>query len=361
MFLTFLERKLWWNLFFYFPTTISFSIWWNLGFLLLLFIFFQVVSGIFLSCFINIGSFCLTSKFLIFKEIVGGWFLVIFHIITPWFIFFFLYLHILKSLLFPTYSVLKLWSSGVIIFLLFIIIVFSGYSIVYGSMSYWAITVVSELIKFIFGEKISSIIFYNTSGISEITLFKIFTFHYFFSLLVFVFIFLHIYILHNLGSSFSIHSYCSCFSFSLLLFIKDLCIGLFLLIISIFFVCFIPEIFMSGEGNMTLDKVDYVEISVEWYLRIFFILLRSFSSKFLGAYSTILLVLLLLLYLFFRNIWGIQRCVNFWLITFLTISVVVYISFYFFSSSLFLIPFLLVILFNLIFIQPGECYQSYYL
>uniref|UniRef100_UPI0030018B82 hypothetical protein n=1 Tax=Thelohanellus kitauei TaxID=669202 RepID=UPI0030018B82 len=132
MFLTFLERKLWWNLFFYFPTTISFSIWWNLVFLLL-FIFFQVVLGIFLSCFINTGSFCLTSKFLIFKEVVGGWFLVIFHIITPWFIFFFLCLYILKSLLFLTYSVLKLWFStlGVIIFLLFmfIIIVFSGFII----------------------------------------------------------------------------------------------------------------------------------------------------------------------------------------------------------------------------------------
>uniref|UniRef100_UPI00300362B1 hypothetical protein n=1 Tax=Thelohanellus kitauei TaxID=669202 RepID=UPI00300362B1 len=157
MFLIFLERKLWWNLFFYFPTTISFSIWWNLVFLLL-FIFFQVVLGIFLSCFINTGSFCLTSKFLIFKEVVGGWFLVIFHIITPWFIFFFLCLYILKSLLFLTYSVLKLWCSGVIIFLLFIIIVFSGYSIVYGSMLYWAITVVSELIKFILWVEIFSYI-----------------------------------------------------------------------------------------------------------------------------------------------------------------------------------------------------------
>uniref|UniRef100_UPI003002E4E8 cytochrome b n=1 Tax=Myxobolus shantungensis TaxID=904554 RepID=UPI003002E4E8 len=335
-----------------FSVNFNLNLWWNLGFILIFLIIIQIITGIILSFFVELGFNFTNSKFLLFKENKFFWIFIILHSIIPNFFFIILYLHILKNIIFPIYNTLVMWISGVFIYLTYIIISYTGYSLI-TTIGFWALTVGKEVLEEVLGGVIASLILFSDNiGICNFTFYKIFTIHYLISFFSIIIIIFHIYYLHFIGNSGgNVFIHVNEVRFLIIGLSKDLLIqGIFSLIL--FYNIFItPENFISGNFNLSFDKVFSIEISVEWYLRIFFTLLKSIKIKRSGIFFTFIFIIIIFLIPYFKNIWASSEIpLNFYLIIiFITIFIILISNFYY-SSFLSSISFILLIFFNIFFL-----------
>ena len=87
-----------------YPSPKNLGYFWNFGSLLGIALTIQILTGIFLAMYytphINLAFLSVES---IMRDVQGGWFLRYLHSNTASFYFFFIYLHILKALLFKSY------------------------------------------------------------------------------------------------------------------------------------------------------------------------------------------------------------------------------------------------------------------
>ena len=87
-----------------YPSPKNLGYFWNFGSLLGIALTIQILTGIFLAMYytphINLAFLSVES---IMRDVKGGWFLRYLHSNTASFYFFFIYLHILKALLFKSY------------------------------------------------------------------------------------------------------------------------------------------------------------------------------------------------------------------------------------------------------------------
>jgi len=183
---------------------INLSFFWCIGSLLGLCMALQITSGIFLSFFYNsdiINAFTSVEK-MIMRDIRYGWFIRYVHVNVASFIFLFLYLHIGKALFYRSYTRVKLWFSGCIIFLIIMLTAFSGYVLVWGQMSLWAATVITNLfsaVPFIGNSLVEWI--WGGFTVSKPTLVRFFSIHFLAGLCVGFLAIIHIIILHEEGAS----------------------------------------------------------------------------------------------------------------------------------------------------------------
>jgi ubiquinol-cytochrome c reductase cytochrome b subunit len=94
-----------------------------------------------------------------------------------------------------------MWVTGIILFLLLMVISFLGYILPWGQMSYWGAVVITNLISVIpfFGKSIIAWLWGGFS-ISNPTLNRFFILHYILPFLLLGISFLHIFFLHTVGS-----------------------------------------------------------------------------------------------------------------------------------------------------------------
>ena len=94
----------------------------------------------------------------IMREVSFGWLARYSHSNGASFFFLFVYLHIGRAMYFGSYAYprQRVWYTGMIIFLLMIVTAFFGYVLPWGQMSYWAVTVITNLVSVIpfFGKSI---------------------------------------------------------------------------------------------------------------------------------------------------------------------------------------------------------------
>merc|ERR1711977_695255 len=82
------------------------------------------------------------------REINYGWSLRYFHSSGASFVFLFLFLHLFRALSYGSYFYNpNIWFSGILLFLLLIIIAFIGYVLPFGQMSFWGATVITNLLS----------------------------------------------------------------------------------------------------------------------------------------------------------------------------------------------------------------------
>jgi quinol-cytochrome oxidoreductase complex cytochrome b subunit len=109
----------------------------------------QVLSGLLLSsyytatvegAFESVTSICQQTKF--------GPLLRSIHANGASMIFILLYLHVGRGLYFRSYSLSRIpvWFSGVVILILMMATAFMGYVLPWGQMSYWGVTVITNLV-----------------------------------------------------------------------------------------------------------------------------------------------------------------------------------------------------------------------
>jgi ubiquinol-cytochrome c reductase cytochrome b subunit len=136
------------------------------------------------------------------RNIKYGWFMRYLHVNVASFIFLFLYIHMGKALYFRSYTRVNLWLSGWGIFIVIMLTAFSGYVLVWGQMSLWAATVITNFfssVPFIGNELVEWI--WGGFTVSKPTLTRFFSIHFLAGLITAFLSIVHILVLHEEGSS----------------------------------------------------------------------------------------------------------------------------------------------------------------
>lgn len=274
---------------------------WNFGSLILFIFILQLISGIFLAMhYVPHTDYAFLSVEHIMRDVSYGWLLRYWHANGASFFFFFVYAHIFRGLYYFSYTKPRelLWNVGVLIFLVMIITAFLGYVLPWGQMSYWAATVITNLVSTvpIIGEDLLKWLWGGFS-VSTVTLNRFFSLHYTLSFFILGLIVLHLLFLHEdgsnnpLGIQFSVYDRINLTPFFV---IKDLHGIVFFMIFSLLFVFSFPDFLGHSDNYIPANPQSTpTHIVPEWYFLPFYAILRSVPNKLLGVILLLLSILVL--------------------------------------------------------------------
>lgn len=296
------------NFFLKYPTPNNLTYFWNFGVASLLFLFIQLVTGVFLSMnYVANAELAFISVENIMRNINYGWLLRYMHLNGASFFFICVYLHAFRNLYY--FSFLRprqnVWNVGVLILLLMILTAFTGYVLPWGQMSFWAATVITNLASAVpFCGDLIVIWLWGGYSINTFTLNRFFSFHYLLPFLILALVAIHVILLHAVGSSNKLSPF---FKFDKLMFhpyftTKDVNFLLILLFIFFCFVGFFPNYLGHPDNYIPADPlVTPAHIVPEWYFLPFYAMLRSIPSKSFGVVILLLSILVLLIFPIFFN------------------------------------------------------------
>lgn len=285
------------------PAPANLSLNWNWGSLLGLVLVIQLVTGLILttrySCHADIAF---DSVIYICQEVNFGWLLRLVHSTGASFFFLFLYFHIARGLYYGSYVYQITWNLGVIIYLVLIGTAFLGYVLPWGQISYWAATVITNLLSAIplVGKELVEWV-WGGFAVSRATLIRFYTLHFLLPFVVCVLVVLHIFYLHTHGRSnpLGVSSLSNKVPFHYYFSTKDLYIYF------LFFIVFSYVTLVYGYN--LIDAVNWVpanplvtptHIQPEWYFLFAYAILRSIPNKLGGVVALLLAVLLLFAFSF---------------------------------------------------------------
>jgi len=186
------------------------------------------------------------------------------------------------------------------LYLLLIIISFLGYVLPWGQLSYWGVTVITNilsiipyLIEWICGNYI----------ISTPTIKRFFIFHFILSFILLIFIFYHIFYLHNKGSNNPIGRNINYFiPFYIFIILKDL-ISLNILIIYIIIQNYFGILELSHPDNTILANgfITPYHIVPECYFLAFYCILKAITNKISGLIILLYFISVLFIFTDYKN------------------------------------------------------------
>ena len=296
-FINFLEKRIFnKNLFFsyllshlyYYPVPINLNYFWGFGSLLGGLLIIQIITGILLALHYTADThLAFYSIEFIMRNVEGGWFIRYMHSSGASLLFIALYSHILRSLYYRTFRNIITWLTGLVLFLLMMATGFLGYILVWGQMSLWGATVITNLfgtIPIIGNELV--VILWGGFSVDNATLKRFFILHCLLPFLIVALSGLHIIYLHKQGSSNPL----GVDSIDLLTFypkyiIKDafgfiLFYGLSL----IFLIYYYPNLLGHPDNYINANAlITPKHITPEWYFEPFYAILRSVPNKLGGV------------------------------------------------------------------------------
>lgn len=273
------------------------SSFWRFGSLRGLCLVTQIVTGIFLAIFFSCDtSIAFDSAIRISRDVNYGWLIRNIHANGASIFFICIYLHIGRGLYYKSFKHIETWSIGVTILFLTILTAFLGYVLPWGQISYWAATVITNLVRAIpyIGDE-TVIWIWGGFSVRNATLTRFYAFHYLFPIIIAVLSLLHIMFLHETGSNnplglkrneiIKFHPYFS---------IKDL-VGVLVLWLSLgVIVLFIPSILIDPENFIPANPlVTPTHIQPEWYFLPIYAILRSIPNKLGGVIALIISIAIL--------------------------------------------------------------------
>jgi ubiquinol-cytochrome c reductase cytochrome b subunit len=283
------------------PTPANLSVNWNYGSLLGLILVIQLISGIILAIrFSGHADISFDSVILIYQDSNYGWLIRLIHSTGASFFFLFLYLHIGRGLYYGSYVYAELWNIGTLIYLILMGTAFLGYVLPWGQISYWAATVITNLlsaIPFLGGVLVEWV--WGGFAVGNPTLTRFFALHYLLPFVVTALVILHIFFLHINGSSnpLGVSSNTNKVSFHYYYTVKDL---------FVFFVFFFVFIVVTlNYGYNLIDAENWIpanplvtptHIQPEWYFLFAYAILRSIPNKLGGVLGLVLSVIFLFLF-----------------------------------------------------------------
>nr|AIA77345.1 cytochrome b [Argiope amoena] len=279
------------------PSPSSLSYFWNFGSLLGVFLFFQIVTGLFLAMQFS-GSVILSFDSVIHmvRDVNYGWLMRVCHANGASFFFFFMYIHMGRGLYYGSYRFNKTWLSGVTILLLSMATAFLGYVLPWGQMSFWAATVITNLLSAVpyIGVTLVEWVWGKFSvGNPILTLF--FAFHFILPFIILFMVILHLLFLHEtgFGNPMGLNSNYDKVWFHPYFSIKDI-YGAAVLFVLFMFVCLeTPCIFMDVENFIPSNPMVIPVHIFLWYFSFAYTILRSISSKISGVIAWVMSVVIL--------------------------------------------------------------------
>ncbi len=284
------------------PSNISYL--WNFGSLLAVCLVIQIITGVTLAMHYSPNILeAFNSVEHIMRDVNNGWLVRYLHSNTASSFFFLVYLHIGRGIYYGSYKAPRtlVWAIGAIILIAMIGTGFLGYVLVYGQMSLWGATVITNLISAIpwIGQDIVEFIWGGFS-VNNATLNRFFALHFVLPFVLAALVLMHLIALHDTagsGNPLGISGVYDRITFAPYYLFKDL--------ITIFIFIFVLSLLVFFTPNALGDSENYImgnsmqtplAIVPEWYLLPFYAILRSIPNKLLGViamFSALLIILVL--------------------------------------------------------------------
>jgi len=132
-----------------FPTPRNLNYFWTFGGILTFCLATQIITGIVLAMhYIPDAGLAFDSIEHIRRDVSYGWLIQPIHMVGASMFFLAVYIHMFRGLYYGSYKAPRevLWILGMLIYALMMATAFMGYSLVWGNMSFWGVTVITNLI-----------------------------------------------------------------------------------------------------------------------------------------------------------------------------------------------------------------------
>jgi len=263
-----------------------------------MFLGIQVVTGLFLSTgYVATSGFAFESIHSgIMRDLDSGWCLRSVHANGASFFMLCLYMHMFRCMWHGSPSRTRVWIVGVVMYILLSGCCFTGYSLVYGQMSLWAIVVICSLVTAVpyIGNDILYLI-WGGSVVSEVTLRRIFCVHFLMPLILVALSLVHIWFLHGSNSSGEYPAVLSRrdrINFYPLLLVRDVAVFSLVLVVYSYYVFFAPDELGHPDNYVPANAlVTPPEIAPEWYFLPVYAVVRAVPHKALGIVCMVLVFL----------------------------------------------------------------------
>ena len=279
-----------------FPTPRNLNYWWTFGGILTFMLVSQIATGIVLAMhYVGTPDRAFDSIEHLMRDVNWGWLLRYTHTVGASMFFLAAYVHTLRGLYYGSYKAPRevLWILGVLILLLMIATAFMGYSLVWGQMSFWAVTVITNLFSSLdavvpgIGTRLVEWI-WGGFAVGGPTLTRLYSLHYFFPFVIAGVVMLHIWALHIPGNNnptgIDVKSPRETIPFHPYYTIKD---GFALALFALFFAGFVfyaPNLLGHPDNYIPANPLQTpAHIVPEWYFLPFYAILRAIPSKLFGV------------------------------------------------------------------------------
>ena len=205
------------------------------------------------------------------------------------------YVHIFRGLYYGSYKAPRevLWIIGVLIFVVMMATAFMGYSLPWGQMSFWAVTVITNLfssLDSIWKGLGTTIVEWLWGGysVSGVTLNRFYSLHYLLPFVIAGLVVLHLWALHVVGQNsptgLDIKTKSDGVPFTPYATSKD-AFGMFaFLLLFSWFAFFLPDYLGHADNYIPADPlVTPPHIVPEWYFLPYYAILRAIPSKLFGV------------------------------------------------------------------------------
>jgi ubiquinol-cytochrome c reductase cytochrome b subunit len=211
------------------------------------------------------------------------------------------YSHIFRGLYYGSYMAPRehLWCSGVVIFFLMMGTAFMGYVLPWGQMSFWGVTVITNLasaVPFV-GPSIVEWLWGGFS-VDNATLNRFFSFHFVLPFVIAGLVIVHIALLHRDGSNnpLGVESSSDKISFYPYFYVKDLFSLMCFIVLFSVILFYYPNMLGHPDNYIPADSMSTpAHIVPEWYFLPFYAILRSIPDKFGGVAGMVGAILILLI------------------------------------------------------------------
>jgi len=307
------------------PAPINISAWWNFGSLLGLCLVTQIITGLFLAIHYTADVRLAFNRVAhITRDVNYGWLLRVTHANGASFFFISLYLHAGRGIYYSSFIYTYTWTIGVVILFLVIATAFIGYVLIWGQISFWAATVITNLLSAIpyLGQIIVQWI-WGGFAVDNATLTRFFTFHFVLPFIIAGLSIVHLLFLHQTGSNnpLGINSNSDKIPFHPYFSLRDT-FGFVVLMWSLISLALLSPYLLGDTENFIPANplVTPVHIQPEWYFLFAYAILRSIPNKLGGAVALVASIAILLILPFTQknNLKRTQfypiNQINFWLI-----------------------------------------------
>nr|ADB11295.1 cytochrome b [Aspidomorphus schlegelii] len=280
------------------PISSNISTWWNFGSMLLTCLALQTSTGFFLAIHYTANiNLAFSSVIHILRDVPYGWTMQNLHAIGASMFFICIYIHIARGLYYGLYLNKEVWLSGTALLIILMATAFFGYVLPWGQMSFWAATVITNLLTAVpyLGATLTTWLWGGFS-INDPTLTRFFALHFILPFLIISMSSIHIILLHNQGSNNPLgtnpdidkipfhpyHSY------------KDILMATTLITLLFITMSFMPNLFNDPENFSKANPlITPQHIKPEWYFLFAYGILRSIPNKLGGTIALLMSVMVL--------------------------------------------------------------------
>jgi len=282
------------------PSPINISAWWNFGSILGVCLITQILTGLFLAIHYTADvNLAFNSVAHITRDVNYGWLLRVIHANGASFFFIALYAHVGRGIYYSSFKLIYTWSIGVIILFALIATAFIGYVLIWGQISFWAATVITNLLSAIpyLGTYLVQWI-WGGFAVDNATLTRFFTFHFVLPFIVAGLSLVHLLFLHQTGSNnpLGISSNQDKIPFHPFFTFKDI-FG-FIITYWLLLSLALTHPYLLGDTENFIPAnplVTPVHIQPEWYFLFAYAILRSIPNKLGGAAALVVSIAILLI------------------------------------------------------------------